>query len=96
MPRKGFDFKDRFNRITIAAWFCLTLALGGGIHLYEVKSTDYSHLSTLEFKQQMDAHRVDTYSIGRVVTYTVFGSLIIFMATNAAMGSLRKAAARKS
>jgi hypothetical protein len=96
MPRKkGFDFSDRFNRLTLAIWLALTIALAVGLHRYEVKSTDYSHLTPLEFKQQLDAHKVDYYSPVRVITYTAFGSLVIFMVLNAAMGSVRKIASRK-
>ena len=96
MPRKKrFDFSDRYNRLTLALWLVLTVALAVGLHRYEVKSTDYSHLTPLEFKQQLDAHKVDYYSPGRVITYTAFGSLVIFMVLNATMGSVRKIASRK-
>lgn len=96
MPRKKrFDLSDRFNRLTLAIWLALTLALAVAFHLYEVRSTDYSHLTPLEFKQQMEAHKVDYYSAGRVFVHTAFGSLVVFMVVNGIMGPVRRMANRR-
>ncbi len=93
--KKRFDLRDRYTKMTLGIWAALTITLGVYVHFYEMRTTDNSQLSALEYKQQKDAHRVFDYSPFRVLTYTAFGSLVIFMAVNGAMGAARRAGQKK-